>query len=136
MRNQNDEGGVGIVLLCRHYCSHSIGLFLPRVPTLLIPDPMFKNVVAIVSGGASGLGAATASYLVRHGARVVVADLPRAYDTFLKLEEETAAGIEIIGGDGSGASIKFASADVTKEDDVKMALNVAEEVFGEQGMPN
>ena len=106
-----------------------------RVPTLLIPDPMFQNVVAIVSGGASGLGAATASYLVRHGARVVVADLPRAYDTFLKLDEETAAGLGSIGG-GGGASIKFASTDVTKEDDVKKALNVAEELFGEQGMPN
>ena len=96
---------------------------------------MFQHVVALVSGGSSGLGAATASYLVRHGARVVVADLPRAYDSFLKLEEETASGIESIGG-GGGASIKFASADVTKEDDVNMALNVAEEVFGEQGMPN
>ena len=39
---------------------------------------MLSSVVAIVSGGASGLGGATASYLVRHGARVVVADLPAA----------------------------------------------------------
>ena len=87
---------------------------------------MFQNVVAIVSGGASGLGAATASYLVSHGARVVVADLPRAYESFLKLEDET------VGGDGA-ASIKFASADVTNEDDIHRALDVAHEEYGEQG---
>ena len=89
---------------------------------------MFHNVVAIVSGGASGLGAATASYLVSHGARVVVADLPRAYESFLKLEDGSAGG--------GAASIKFASADVRNEDDVNMALDVAKEEFGEQGRMN
>jgi 3-hydroxyacyl-CoA dehydrogenase/3-hydroxy-2-methylbutyryl-CoA dehydrogenase len=96
---------------------------------------MFQHVVALVSGGSSGLGAATASYLVRHGARVVVADLPRAYDSFMKLQDDIIAGRA--GGSlgaGGGASIKFASTDVTKEDDVTMALTVAEDEFGEQGM--
>mmetsp|Transcript_39780 Transcript_39780/g.65136 ORF Transcript_39780/g.65136 Transcript_39780/m.65136 type:complete len:102 (-) Transcript_39780:1065-1370(-) len=87
---------------------------------------MFQNVVAIVSGGASGLGAATASYLVRHGARVVVADLPQAQEQFLKLEASTSSD------DGSG-SLKFAKTDVRSEDDVSFALDMVEEEFGEQG---
>ncbi len=93
---------------------------------------MFQNVIAIVSGGASGLGAATASYLVRNGARVVVADLPRAYDNFLKLEEKC-VGCDGH-GDGDDSSLKFAKTDVTSEIDVNNALNMAEEEFGEQGM--
>ena len=87
---------------------------------------MFQNVVAIVSGGASGLGAATASYLVRHGARVVVADLPHTQEQFLKLEAFTSSD------DGSG-SLKFAKVDVRSEDDVSFALDMVEEEFGEQG---
>lgn len=97
---------------------------------------MFKNIVAVVSGGASGLGAATASYLVSHDARVVVADLPRAYDSFLKLLNDVTTDHDHGGlsGGGRSVSIKFANTDVTKEDDVQMALNMAEEEFGEHGM--
>mmetsp|Transcript_18429 Transcript_18429/g.39863 ORF Transcript_18429/g.39863 Transcript_18429/m.39863 type:complete len:272 (-) Transcript_18429:54-869(-) len=87
---------------------------------------MFQNVIALVSGGASGLGAATASYLVRHGARVVVADLPQAQDQFLKLEAS------ITDGDDSNGSLKFAKVDVRSEDDISSALDMVEEEFGEQ----
>lgn len=88
---------------------------------------MFKNVVAIVSGGASGLGAATASYLVRHGARVMVADLPHAQEQFLTLEASTASD------NGSGIGVlKFSKTDVQSEDDVSSALDMAEEEFSEQ----
>ncbi|KAL7546791.1 hypothetical protein ACHAWF_010128 [Thalassiosira exigua] len=86
---------------------------------------MFQSVIAIVSGGASGLGAATASYLARHGARVVVADLPKAQDQFLQLEASAT-------DDDGGGVLKFAAADVRSEDDVSFALDVAEEEFGEQ----
>ena len=86
---------------------------------------MFKHITAIVSGGASGLGGATASYLVRHGARVVVADLPQAKDNFLRLEAS-------VSEHGNG-SLKFANTDVRSEDDVTSALDMAEEQFGEQG---
>ena len=95
---------------------------------------MFHHITAIVSGGASGLGAATASYLVRNGARVLVADLPQAQEQFLKLEasvvnvgDNTSSGGSIIG------SLQFAKTDVRSEDDVSAALDMAEEEFGEQG---
>lgn len=37
-----------------------------------------SKVIAIVTGGASGLGRATATRLVRNGARVTIADLPNS----------------------------------------------------------
>ena len=109
---------------------------------------MFRNVIAIVSGGASGLGAATASYLVRHGARVIVADLPVAHTNFLTLKESLlatttttttttatsrggGAGSEC--GGGGGGSIEFAAADVTSECEISSALDMAEEAFGDHG---
>jgi hypothetical protein len=121
---------------------------------------MFHNVIAIVSGGASGLGAATASYLVRHGARVIVADLPAARENFLTLKESllatmtttttttssreggsgcgdgggaaSSAGSSECGG-GGGGSIEFAAADVTSECEISSALDMAEEAFGDRG---
>ena len=96
--------------------------------TLLSDHPsstnMFQNVVAIVSGGASGLGAATASYLVRNGARVVVADLHASQEQFMQMKSSI----------DTDTRLQFAPADVTSEEDVTNALNVAEQEFGEQGM--
>ena len=45
----------------------------------MFPDPqsnMASRLICLVTGGASGLGRATAGRLVRHGAKVVIADLP------------------------------------------------------------
>ncbi|XP_014284473.1 3-hydroxyacyl-CoA dehydrogenase type-2 [Halyomorpha halys] len=77
---------------------------------------MFKNIVALVTGGASGLGKATVERICKNGGRVIVCDLP------------TSQGKAVADDLGSGAI--FASVDVTSESDVTNALNVAKEKFG------
>ena len=66
------------------------------------------NTAAIVTGGASGLGAATARKLARHGAQVFAVDLPAA------IENTT-------GSDG----IQYVPADVTDDVDVRKAVATA-----------
>ena len=77
---------------------------------------MLSRTVAIVSGGSSGLGAATAKYLVRHGAKVVVADLEHQQAAFERM---------------ACSDMAFAATDVTNADQVSSALDTAERVFGE-----
>jgi NAD(P)-dependent dehydrogenase (short-subunit alcohol dehydrogenase family) len=71
---------------------------------------------ALVAGGASGLGAATARELVSRGAHVAVIDLDG---------DKAAALAEELGG----ATISF-KADVTNEDEVRAAVAGAVEAFG------
>ena len=68
---------------------------------------------AVVTGGASGLGAATAEYLAAQGAQVFILD-----------REE--AGAEFAGHIGAG----FAQTDVTDEDSAKAALLAARDAMG------
>ena len=75
-----------------------------------------EGAVAVVTGGASGLGRATAERLVAGGARVVLLDRP------------TSAGAEVAAGIGKGAL--FAAADVTSADEVGAALQAALDRFG------
>lgn len=74
-----------------------------------------SNVIAIVTGGASGLGRATAERLARGGAKVILADL-------------NDAGAEV--AKEIGANARFALTNVTSEDDVNAALDLAEAEFG------
>ncbi|XP_015912734.2 3-hydroxyacyl-CoA dehydrogenase type-2-like [Parasteatoda tepidariorum] len=74
-----------------------------------------KGLVALVTGGASGLGEATVRRLVQQGASVVICDLPVSNGH--KLVEEL------------GEKCAFAAADVTKEKDVLKALDVAKTNF-------
>ena len=66
-----------------------------------------SKAITIVTGGASGLGRATAAHIVRNGGRVVVADLP------------TSPGAEVVAELGSSAV--FAPTDVTVEVDVEVS---------------
>jgi NAD(P)-dependent dehydrogenase (short-subunit alcohol dehydrogenase family) len=75
--------------------------------------------VAIVTGGARGIGAATARKLVGAGAKVVITDILEEQG------EETAAAIRNEGGD-----IIFARHDVTSEDDWARVVNVARDAMG------
>jgi 3-hydroxyacyl-CoA dehydrogenase / 3-hydroxy-2-methylbutyryl-CoA dehydrogenase len=73
-----------------------------------------QGIGALVAGGASGLGAATARRLAESGARVAIADLDG--DRARALAGE-------LGGAGFAA-------DVTKEDEVAAAVDGAVEAFG------
>lgn len=70
-----------------------------------------NDSVALVTGGASGLGLATVKALLDDGARVVIVDLP------------TSSG-EVVAAE-LGTNVRFAAADVTDEDSVTAALDVA-----------
>jgi NAD(P)-dependent dehydrogenase (short-subunit alcohol dehydrogenase family) len=72
------------------------------------------GVTALVTGGASGLGLATATRLVADGGSVVIVDLPGS------------AGADV--ADRLGDRARFAAADVTLEADVGAALDAAAEL--------
>jgi NAD(P)-dependent dehydrogenase (short-subunit alcohol dehydrogenase family) len=74
-----------------------------------------KGIGALVAGGASGLGEATARELAARGARVAIADLD---------EERGARVAEQLGG-------VFASADVSDEERMRSAVADAVEALGE-----
>lgn len=123
----------------RHVTIHDVILLHHRqssksLQTITIKLKMLSGIVAIVSGGASGLGAASARYLVKHGARVVVGDLQ--IEPFLEMA--STAGIEssklVVQGDDQVSDspvLAFSEMDVTCSDQVSRALDLAEEVFGE-----
>jgi NAD(P)-dependent dehydrogenase (short-subunit alcohol dehydrogenase family) len=72
--------------------------------------------VAVVTGGASGIGAGTAERLVADGASVVVADI------------QADAGKALV--DRLGPAARFAPTDVTSEADVEATVAVAVDAFG------
>jgi NAD(P)-dependent dehydrogenase (short-subunit alcohol dehydrogenase family) len=75
-----------------------------------------RDSVFVITGGASGLGAATVRMLADGGGRVVVADL--------KEDEGRALAAEV------GANVRFVRTDVTDEADAKAAVAAAVEGFG------
>ncbi|WP_309895709.1 3-hydroxyacyl-CoA dehydrogenase [Archangium sp.] len=75
-----------------------------------------SEVVAVVTGGASGLGAATAARLVAAGAKVAVLDLP------------SSPGAQVVAGLGEAAI--FTPADVTSEAEVTAALEATRTKLG------
>ncbi len=74
-----------------------------------------ENKVALITGGASGIGAATAELFAERGARVVIADLQE------ERGEQLARQV-----DGS-----FVRVDVTSEADVRTAVDTAVERYGQ-----
>ena len=76
-----------------------------------------QGKVAIVTGGASGLGKATVEAIVKKGGKAVILDIK---------EEE---GKKVAEALGEGNAV-FVKTDVTNEDEVKNAIKVAKEKFG------
>lgn len=75
-----------------------------------------KGTVALVTGGASGLGAATARRLFDAGASVVLVDLPQSAG------EEFAAELNAT---SAGQQAVFSAADVTDEAQIQAAIDAA-----------
>jgi NAD(P)-dependent dehydrogenase (short-subunit alcohol dehydrogenase family) len=76
-----------------------------------------KNKVVVITGGASGLGRATADYFVQRGARVAIFDLNEN------------AGNTAVTELGEDAAL-FCVTDVTSEDSVAAAVEAVVEKFG------
>jgi len=78
-----------------------------------------QNKVALITGGASGIGAATARLFVQEGAKVVLADLNeekgKAFEAELKSQ---------------GAEAVFVKANITSEEEVANLFKQAIEAFG------
>jgi rhamnulose-1-phosphate aldolase/alcohol dehydrogenase len=89
--------------------------------TLAPAEAEFSRQVALVTGGAGGIGGATCRRLVSEGAHVVVADLNE--EGAQKLAEEINAQY----GEGRAISVKM---DVTKEEDVIAAYQKTALTYG------
>lgn len=83
----------------------------------------FKNCSVVVTGAASGIGAATVRGIVREGGSVIIADLQEEAGQALATELGTAA--------------VFQKTDVTREEDIAAAVAAAQREFGSlTGMVN
>ncbi|XP_075226363.1 hydroxysteroid 17-beta dehydrogenase 10 [Lycorma delicatula] len=77
---------------------------------------MLKGIVALVTGGASGLGKATVERVIKQGGKAVICDLP------------TSEGSKL--AEALGTDALFCPVDITSEGDIQNALSVTKEKFG------
>tara|TARA_B110000503_G_scaffold142698_2_gene240412 strand:+ start:659 stop:1498 length:840 start_codon:yes stop_codon:yes gene_type:complete len=76
-----------------------------------------EHKVAVITGGASGIGKACVEQFIKEGARVIIADI----------QDEIGADMEV---KAKGAA-RYIHTDVSKEADVKAAIELAVEQFGQ-----
>ncbi|KAK4271123.1 hypothetical protein QN277_019860 [Acacia crassicarpa] len=74
-----------------------------------------EGKVVFITGGASGIGAATAKVFVRHGAKVVIADVQD--DLGRSVCDEISSSVT------GGADISYVHCDVSSDSDVEAAIN-------------
>jgi len=80
-----------------------------------------EGKVAVVTGGASGMGRSTVFRFLEEGARVVVADLN---------EETGKETLELAGARGAGDRARFVRTDVAEESDIEAMIALAVSDFG------
>ena len=78
-----------------------------------------EGKVAIITGGANGLGEATVRDMVKEGAKVIIADID---------DEKGKALVEELNKDGKKTA--YCNTDVTKEADVEAMVKMAKDEFG------
>lgn len=86
---------------------------IPKVPIF----PVLKDKVAVVTGGAQGMGKATASMFLRAKAKVVIADLKAK-------GSETAQELAPLG------HVRFVQANISKTEDVQNLIAQTVKAFG------
>lgn len=94
---------------------------IPRGGKAVTMSALLAGRIAFITGGASGLGRATALRLSRAGARVVVLDLPAA---------AAAAGAALAAELGGSARALSLPGDVTSESDITSALDAVVAAWG------
>ncbi len=99
-------------------CSFLINNELPVLPINNKALMKIKGLVVLITGGCSGLGLATARYLIKHGAKVVLLDIN---------EKAGAACVTELGKSVS----HFIRTDVADEVSVQQAYKEAPGQFGE-----
>lgn len=70
-----------------------------------------QDKVAIITGGARGLGESTARVFIRHGAKVVIADI------------QDSLGLALCEEFGLEGTVSYVHCDVTREADVQHAVD-------------
>ena len=78
----------------------------------------FNGKVALVTGGASGIGRATAARLAAEGAEVIIADKN------VELGQQTASSIE-----GNGGKVSFIAVDLTNDESVRSAAQMVADQY-------
>ena len=76
-----------------------------------------KNNIALVTGGASGLGRGTVEHFVSRGCKVAILDIN---------DEKAKDVIDLLGEE----NVSYFNTDVMKEDSVKHAINGIKEIYG------
>ncbi|XP_027352744.1 secoisolariciresinol dehydrogenase-like [Abrus precatorius] len=77
-----------------------------------------EGKVAIITGGASGIGAATAKLFAQHGAKVIIADV------------QDDLGNLLCKSLGTNTTILYVHCDVTRDSDVKNVVDIAVSKYG------
>ncbi|MCL7029828.1 hypothetical protein MKW94_003454 [Papaver nudicaule] len=79
-----------------------------------------EGKVAIITGGARGIGECTARLFVRYGAKVVIADV----------QDDLGKSVCKDATDSKGGTMTYVHCDVTKEEDVKSLIDTTMEKYG------
>ena len=89
--------------------------------SLAPPEADFSRQIALVTGGAGGIGSAIAKRLIKDGAHVVIADLN------IEAGQKLAGEINASAGEGRAIAVKM---DVTKEEQVAGAYDTTTLTYG------